>query len=118
MFKVVKIGEKEVPMLAMASVDIYYKHIFGKDPLKEQTKEDADGTDMMELVMKMGFVMAKFAELRSRSKMLALTEDDYVDWIEQFERADLLDLDKLTEIQNVYEGNKETNSESKKKEEQ
>ena len=39
MFKVVKIGDKEVPMMAMASTDIYYKRVFGEDPLKIVTEQ-------------------------------------------------------------------------------
>ena len=39
MFQNVKIGEQEVPMLAMASVDHYYQVIFHEDPVALQ----ADG---------------------------------------------------------------------------
>ena len=45
MYKVVTIGEKEVPMLSMASTDLYYKNAFGEDPLKIQTSDDYDAAD-------------------------------------------------------------------------
>ena len=59
MYKVVKIGDKEVPMLAMASSGIYYKRLFGEDPLKVVTAQnDGDSTTLRFL---MGFILAKQA---------------------------------------------------------
>ena len=91
MYGVVKIGDKEVPMLAMASVDVYYKRIFGEDPLKMQIKEGFDSADAVELFQRRGFVMAKFAKLKVRKEMLKLTEDNYLDWLDGFERSALID---------------------------
>ena len=112
MYQTVKIGEKEIPMLAMASVDVYYKHCFGEDPLAIQTKEDAGVVDAIDLVQKMGFIMAKFAETKDRKEMLKLNEEAYLDWLDQFERNDLINA--LPDIRAVYDGEKVTSSEEKK----
>lgn len=112
MFKIVKIGNDEVPMMAMASCDLYYEKIFGEDPLRVQVEAGNDGVVATKLFMRMGFVMAKFAELKSREKMRELNEDDYFDWLDQFERADYMDA--LEEIVDVYNSEKEEKSTPKK----
>lgn len=117
MFKEVKIGEKTVPMLAMASVDYYYKNVFGEDPIKRQLNDPTPG-DMIDFVVKMGFIMAQYAEHKSRKEMLKVNEEMFYEWLDQFEREDLFDMDKLTEIQDVYDGNTRTTSESKNAEDQ
>ena len=75
MYNVIKVGDKEVPMMSMASVDLYFKTIFHEDPMKIQSKPDFDTGDLLDFISKMGFVMAKFAELKSRKEMLKLNED-------------------------------------------
>lgn len=112
MFDTVKIGDKDVPMLAMASADVYYKHCFGADPLAVQTQDDPPMSDVITLFQQMGFIMAKFAELKSRKEMLKLNEEAFIDWIEQFDRADLIKA--LPDIRAVYDGEKVTASEEKK----
>lgn len=116
MIRNVKIGDREVPMLAMASVDIYYRNIFHEDPIKLQSKGDADEGDIINFVMRMGFVMAKFAELRDRKKMNALNEDSFLDWMDGFERTDYLSA--LVDIRLVYEGQATTLSDAKKKDDE
>ena len=111
MYGVVKIGDKEVPMLAMASVDVYYKRIFGEDPLKKQIKDDFDSADAVDLIQRMGFVMAKFAAVKNRKEMLQLTEDNYLEWMDGFDRADLIAA--VGDIRKIYDGEKVTTSEPK-----
>ena len=117
MYKEVKIGDKTVPMLSMASVDLYYKNIFAEDPIKLQTSE-IDSGDMINFTVRMGFVMAEFAKRKERKEMLKLNEEAFYDWMDQFPREDLYDMDKLVEIHDVYEGNITSTSESKKEEDQ
>lgn len=112
MYDIVQIGEKDVPMLAMATVDIYYRHVFGEDPLVIQTRENPDMADAFRLFQQMGFIMAKFAETKSRKDMLKLNEESYLEWLEQFERNDLIAA--LPDIRAVYDGEKRTASEEKK----
>lgn len=113
MYNIVKIGDKAVPMLSMASVDIYYRNIFHEDAIKAQTKESDEG-DLINFVMRMGFVMAKFAEIRDRKEMNKLNEDNFVEWLDQFDRGEYFNA--LPDIKSTYEGQSLTESESKKKE--
>lgn len=111
MYNVVKIGEKDVPMLSMASVDLYYRNIFHEDALKAQVGAQ-DETDSVTFIMQMGFVMAKFAETKDRKEMNKLNEESYLDWLDQFERLDLLNA--LPDVQRTYEGQSITSADSKK----
>ena len=117
MYREITIGDKTVPMLSMASVDLYYKNVFGEDPIKLQTKE-MDAGDMINFTIRMGFIMAEFAKRKERKEMMKLNEEAFYDWMDQFSREDLCDIDKLTEIHDVYEGNTVSTSESKKEEDQ
>lgn len=105
MFDKVKIGEQDVPMLAMASVDHYYQCVFHADPIKLQ----ADAAAMAEggsvhFLCRMAFIMAKFAELHDRKAMLQLSEDAYFEWLDGFKRGELLDA--LPAIRALYDGEK------------
>lgn len=112
MYQVVKIGGKEVPMMSMASVDIYYRQIFHKDAIKLQSSKDFDEGDLINFICEMGFVMAKFAELKNRKDMAKLNEEMYLDWLDTFERTDYLAA--LADIRMVYEGQQIPVTESKK----
>ena len=111
MFNTVKIGDKDVPMLAMASVDVYYRNIFHSDPIAAQMKE-TDEASAIVFFEQMGFIMAKFAETKSRKEMLKLNDESFIDWIEQFDRTDLMEA--LPDIRAVYDGEKVTASQEKK----
>ncbi len=65
MYRTVRVGEKDIPMLSMASVDVYYRNIFREDPIAMQAKGMDDGETIV-FIMRMGFVMAKFAELKDQ----------------------------------------------------
>ena len=54
MYQIVQIGDKEIPMLAMASCDLYYRQIFHDDPIKLQAGKDVSEGDMIELLERMG----------------------------------------------------------------
>lgn len=114
MYNLVKIGDKTVPMMAMASTDLYYKNIFREDPIKLQLTAD-DEAGLINFVMKVGFVMAKFAELHDRKEMNKLNEDAFLDWLDQFERSDYLAA--LGDVRMTYEGQSLTEADAKKKDE-
>ena len=103
-------------MLALASVDIFYLHIFHEEPIKKQASKDFEEGDLFDLVQKMGFVMAKYAELKDRKAMMKLNEDSYIEWLEQFDRADYLAA--LPDIRATYEGQNLTVTSEKKSEDQ
>ena len=115
MYNVIRIGEKDVPMLSMASVDIYYRNIFHEDAIKLQTKVQDEG-DIVNFVMRMGFVMAKFAEFKDHKNMNKLNEDAFLEWLDQFERSDYLNA--LVDVRMTYEGQSVTQSDAKKKDEE
>ena len=111
MYGEIRIGEKTVPMLALASADIYYKQIFREDPVKIQASGNYDAADAINLFMRMGFVMAKYAELKSSAEMRKLNEDNFTDWLDQFDRGEFYSA--IEDIKRVYEGQKVGTSESK-----
>lgn len=111
MYNLIKIGEKTVPMLSMASVDVYYKNIFHEDPLKIQT-EAQGANEAITFYYRMGFVMAKFAEIRDRKEMAKLNEDSYIEWLDQFDRLELMTA--LEGIQATYDGQSVTYTDAKK----
>ena len=105
MFANVKIGEKNVPMLAMASSNVYYKRIFGVDPIRQQTDKDMTTGEQLEFAMQMGYVLAMAAEAKGdRKKMLSLNEDTYLEWLDQFENNEYVDPDVLLAVINLYNG--------------
>lgn len=94
----VKIGSVSVDMVANAASVYVYRQIFKEDfLLKVQAKEpDSD------LFQKMGFVMAKQAQTNKMSELMAITIDDYYEWLVQFEPLDVLNA--AGEISNIYMG--------------
>ena len=112
MYQEVKIGDKTVPMMAMASVDGFYEQIFHEDPIQLQASDNIDTGKLIKLIQRMGFVMAKFAELKDRKEMRKLNEDSYFEWLDGFERSEYMEA--LPNIRAVYEGQSITHSEAKK----
>lgn len=112
MYGEIKIGDKTVPMLAMASTDVYYKRIFHEDPLVIQASKSNDIALQLDMTMKLGFVMAKFFELKTPQKMRELTEDHYIEWLDQFGREEYYEA--IEDIRKVYEGQQIGTSEAKK----
>lgn len=118
MYGIVKIGEKEVPMMAMASTDYYFKNVFGDDLLKKMSDKELPVSDMIDTVLKLGFIMAKFAELKTRKEMLKLNMDAFFEWLDEIPHEDVYDDDTLVAIQDIYQGNKKTTSEVKNQDDQ
>ena len=112
MFNIVNIGNERVPMLAMASVDLYYRQIFHEDAIKLQSGKDFDEGGLIVFLQKMGFVMAKFAELKDRIAMAKLNEDNFAEWLDRFDRVDYLNA--LADIRRTYEGQMLTDADAKK----
>lgn len=112
MFDVVKIGDREVPMLAMASADIYYKRVFGRDAIQTQSNAQNEG-ETIQFYADMGYVMAMMAEAAGdKAKLNAMNFDGYVDWLGQFTAADYHSA--IVDIAKVYEGQNKPTSKAKK----
>lgn len=111
MYKIVRIGDKDVPMLSMASVDLYYKNVFGEDPLVVQ--QNMGSGEAIGFYQRMAFIMAKYAEVKERKEMLKLSFDSFLEWMEQYDRDELILA--LEPIMLVYNGQMAVSAESKKK---
>lgn len=120
MYKVLKIGDTDVPMLAKASTNVYYKEIFGDDPIEAQNAE-ALGT-RIEFAQQLAFVMAKMAAAQEsvnngsaksmRDVMQLVSRDNYLDWLDEFEFMDLQNV--LGEVMDIYVAQHSGTSKSKK----
>lgn len=112
MFAVVKIGTKDVPMLAMGNIDLCYWNVFHEDAIKMQSDPSFSVGDSINLLQKMGYVMAMYAEKKSAKDLRSCNYDTYAEWLGQFERNDLLEA--IGAIRDVYEGNAAPSSTAKK----
>lgn len=92
----VKIGSKEVGMVANAASPYIYKQIFHEDFLAKIQEKTPDA----DLFQKMGFVFAKQNEIEKISDLVKLTEEVYLEWLTGFEPLDILLATK--EIADLY----------------
>ena len=86
MYKDIQIGSKTVGMAANALSPYLFKQVFRSDFLKEVQKETPDE----DLFVKMGFIFAKQAELKTISDLTRLNEQNFYDWLQDFEPLDVL----------------------------
>lgn len=87
MFGKVKIGSKEVELLANAATPYRYNQIFHDDYMKKVSGETSEA-EKIDLFVRLGFVMAKQAEGADMNK---LNEDMFFEWLEGFEANDLFE---------------------------
>ncbi len=113
MFKVVKIGDKDVPMQANAATGIRYKQVFKKDFLQQMDKiNDTDAAISSDMLMELAYIMAMSAAKRDMNQ---LNYEMYVEWLEGFEFMDFFADDTSSEIVALWQGNREQSVEPKKK---
>lgn len=109
MFKVVKIGEKDVPMLSNAATPYRFKQMYGMDLMNEMSKlDETKPTEAIEVVEQLAFIMSKAAE---KADMNMLNMGMYYDWLEQFDSDDMINA--FSDIVTLYIGNIKTSSKSK-----
>lgn len=115
-YGVVKIGEKEVPMLSMASIDRHYKHIFAEDPIAIQTAEGFSERYPLQIdfYQKMGYAMAMYAQYKNPLEMRKLNDVSYELWLDQFEQLDYIQA--VPDIAAIYNGQAVSSSQEKKEE--
>lgn len=114
MFKEIQIGEKTVPMLCPAAINIYCSRVFGVDPIKSMHGEltEAEGIDLW---MKLGYLMAQFAECSEAGSfdgMNRLNEDTYLAWLCGIENGAYINA--LPEITELYTSANQAKSTAKK----
>lgn len=82
----VKIGSKEVGMVANAASPYIYKQVFQEDFLTKLQQKTPD----VDTFQKMAFVMAKQDETSDMSVLMKLTEKDFWTWLLEFESMDVI----------------------------
>lgn len=115
MKRTVTIGEKNIELEAVATISLIMKRLFKVNTFSEFEKlgEAKSGMidESMDLIMELAFVMAKQAECKDIKTMLSLTEEDYFEWLMQFDALDFVDPAK--DIINVYLGSKSSEATAK-----
>lgn len=114
MYAKIMLGDKEVELAANAATPHRFRKIFHRDPMKEFGAVYEGKVDQMEsidLFSQAAFVMNMAAR---KMDLNNLSEDDYVEWLEDFETYDILEASQ--KILAVYLGNNKLLSESKKEE--
>lgn len=87
MFATIRIGDKDVGMLANAASPYIFKQVFGEDLLLKftQMKSEADNS----IGEKLGFIFAKQAEISDSSKLMKLNMNDFLTWLADFDPLDV-----------------------------
>lgn len=112
MRKDVEIGGKTVTLEANAATPYRYRMLFHKDLLTLLSGARADDPRTIDIMAELAFVMAKQAE---KADMSALTEPEYLTWLEGFEPEAFLSEQAVLDILGVYNKNAVATSTAKKK---
>lgn len=122
MYKIIDIGDEQVALLAKASTNVFYKQVFHEDPIAMQTRDNITNADQIDFSQRLTFVMSKQAEAQAavtagdvpsvRDFMQTVTEDDYIDWLDQFDFMALQEA--LGDAMSVYTANSNSTSKAKK----
>lgn len=99
--------ERTVPMLANAATPIRYKMMFGKD-LMNATIFSGGDLDL-EIISRLAYILSKQA---AKVDMSRLSDDDYIDWLEDFDSMAFVD--SAQDIFSVYIGSRNNTSKAKK----
>ena len=100
MYRVIKIGEKDVEMVANAATPYRFKQIFRKDYFRYTVSEDRDGAEDMDVMARMAYIMAMQA---AKADMAKLNEDTFLEWMEQFGVMDVIGA--VADIMDMINGN-------------
>lgn len=105
----VRIGDKDVEMVANALTPVLYKKVFHRDFLQETQKKDLDLTIFQEL----GYIMSKQAEgLSVKELTTTLSENGYYEWLMDFGAMEIME--KVNDIFTIYNRQAKATSKSKK----
>lgn len=110
MYKEIKVGEKQVPMLANAATPIRYKQVFGKNLLKYFMGNESQ-EEMAAMAGELAYILARAGEGADMNK---LSIEDYISWLEDFEAMAFVDVDVVSKIVGLYQGNMESEATAKK----
>lgn len=130
MFGKVKIGEREVEMVANAATSYRYKQVFNEDLLvifsgayKAKSRIEDDDTpeekarkaseaeaEYIEIAEKIGFILSQQA---SKQDFQKINIDTFYEWLEQFTTSDLIRA--CDKIMAIFYANEKSSSTPKKK---
>ena len=110
MFKTIQIGGQTVDLLSNAATPIYYHQLFKKDVVKNLAEAAQDNIIAVNMAPELAYIMKNQA---AKTDMSTLNIDTYIEWLETFGALDFVDANEA--IWEVYYGNIQTSSESKKK---
>ena len=105
---------QKVPFKACGTTSWRYYQFTKKEVLKElaipNIPENYNTLDMV--YSKLAYIMNKQATAKTASDMANISEDDYLEWLENF--ASMEFCTHSAELLDIYLNNKETNSDAKK----
>lgn len=105
----IKIGDKDVEMLANGASPFLFKRIFHKDfLLATSDRKDAD----MDVIAEMGFIMHMQTQKEFKEILDSVTQADFYEWVGEFEALDLPMA--APKIFALYKGQEEITTTSKK----
>lgn len=103
----IRIGTKDVDMVANGATPFIYKRVFRRDFLATTQTED------MDVYTELAFIMAQQAEKPMSGLLNNLTKDDFYEWVVQFDAMDIVTV--AADIFALYQGQAKSTSVSKKK---
>ncbi|MBQ1575245.1 MAG: hypothetical protein IIZ78_29280 [Clostridiales bacterium] len=113
----IKIGKrnpKEIELECNAATPLIYKRIFGKNLFDEFTKlNDLAIDDKLEVIDSLVFVANKMATLPFR-EVLNLKMDDYIEFLTGYDMDDLMDVNLITKITQMWSDNVNVDTEARK----
>ena len=110
MRKEITIGETNVEMAASAATPFLYQKIFREDLLREMQKDPENVNNYI----KLAFVMARQVDTPTADLMKgAVTEDDFIAWLDQFEVLDLMGA--VADVLQLYQASRKGTSVPKQK---
>ena len=113
MLQIVKVGEKELNLLANAATPIRYKMVFGEDIMvafNQINGKKRDEGEILDISSQLAFIMNKQATC-DKEALKGLTKEVYIEWLEDFGPMDFVNAS--TEIFNTYLGTTGTTSKPK-----
>lgn len=102
MVKDIIIGDRHVRLKSTAGTALFYKRTFRKELLKEIVDANIEDLGVIDTVQKLAFIMAKQADGTPTQEMLALTDIDYISWLDEFNAEAFQNADTIFAILGVW----------------
>lgn len=113
MKKIIAIGETQVALISNAATGIRYKQVFKRDVLKDlgrlDGKENIDQLDAINYISQLAYIM----NMQGNGTIKNASEENYIDWLENFEEEDFQNEDTIMGILGVWNKNLIQTSEQK-----